>query len=425
MPMSVKSILAGLIALIAMQSAAPAPGAGNNAAAEIARKSQLVKTAADFLVNQAKSLQNARLRQETLDAIANPSTCVRHRAGLTDPVKNRILQTLIREGLLLESDASAFPGGGMAGVFPAVPSESTDCPRLPQPFIAAPGSAFHSHHSYPGGLVLHEANNEVANLHLEEQYRQVYDLGTKSELPAVRAGVAKDIPKSTDTGIHHDLIVGPPIWHDWAKTIVFQWNADGSEFPELNFGGNGTTDDYGQPGDSRTGAHHIIGLAEAIKRGLDPEFVITQAAAHAAPTSGEYKIVNWIRAAAIIAQVDPVAQGYLANSGGKLRLPAFRKSGERNTAERQPNVLIEYELHNLSDADFTFSGPAISIVEPLLAELASEFGFNAGDVATYNLRYRNPALSCLSAERLQVIYANQGLNGVRQQLQMLRRARVF
>jgi len=44
---------------------------------------------------------------------------------------------------------------------------------------------------------------------------------------------------------------------------VFQWNEDGSEFKELNFGGNGSTDSFGSAGDSRSGGHHIIGVAEA------------------------------------------------------------------------------------------------------------------------------------------------------------------
>jgi len=42
----------------------------------------------------------------------------------------------------------------------------------------------------------------------------------------------------------------------------FQWNAVGSEFTELNFGGTGTNDNNGAPGDSRTGGHHIMGVAE-------------------------------------------------------------------------------------------------------------------------------------------------------------------
>jgi hypothetical protein len=45
---------------------------------------------------------------------------------------------------------------------------------------------------------------------------------------------------------------------------------------ELNFGGNGTTDNLGATGDSRTGGHHIIAIAEEMSRGLSPAFVITQ-----------------------------------------------------------------------------------------------------------------------------------------------------
>jgi len=63
-----------------------------------------------------------------------------------------------------------------------------------------------------------------------------------------------------------------PIWHDWGKSIVFQWNADGSEFPELNFGGNGVTDAWGAAGNSKTGGHHIISTAESIVRGFSPAF---------------------------------------------------------------------------------------------------------------------------------------------------------
>jgi len=41
-----------------------------------------------------------------------------------------------------------------------------------------------------------------------------------------------------------------------------------------------------------------------MKRGLPADFVMTQASAHSVPTSGkEYKVVNWLRAAAIIARL--------------------------------------------------------------------------------------------------------------------------
>jgi len=56
--------LVGLFALALLVSNLPSaqdqtvPGAGNGAAVEIARRSQLVKTATEFLIDQAKSLSD-------------------------------------------------------------------------------------------------------------------------------------------------------------------------------------------------------------------------------------------------------------------------------------------------------------------------------------------------------------------------------
>jgi hypothetical protein len=131
-----------------------------------------------------------------------------------------------------------------------------------------------------------------------------------------------------DIFLSQDVMIAAPIWHDWAKPMVFQWNSDGSEFLELSFGGNGTTDNYGSTGNSKTGDHHLISVAEAMKRGLPPDLVIAQASAHSHTTSdNEYKVVNWLHAAAIIAQIDPVAQGYLTlDAQGRLRLPPLLTS---------------------------------------------------------------------------------------------------
>src|SRR5262249_9407128 len=157
-------------------------------------------------------------------------------------------------------------------------------------------------------------------------------------------------------------IIAAPLWHDWAKTIVFQWTAAGSEFPELNFGGNGKTDLFGAPGNTKTGAHHIIGVAETMKRGLPAAFVVTQPSAHAAPTgTQEANVVNGLRAAAVLAQLDPVEKGYLTRDElGRLRLPAVRQLASvplQKVLPNEPNLLVEYVLHNLSDADYTYTGP--------------------------------------------------------------------
>jgi hypothetical protein len=158
---------------------------------------------------------------------------------------------------------------------------------------------------------------------------------------------------------------------------------------------------------------------------LSPEFVITQACAHSAPTSGnEYKVVNWLRAGAILAQIDPVANGYLSvDQLGHFRLPALRQLGNPvnlNTAG-QTNVLAECTLHNLSDADFTYSGPAVDIDNVILAVLAPEFGYSTSD-ANYFIKFRNPVFSFFTAERLLILYSEKGIDGVRSEVKKLRDA---
>jgi len=423
------------------------PGAGNRDAATLARKSPMVQSAYAFVMSQAGKLREPKLRKETLDALGNPKTCVSHRANLSEAQKDAMVEMLVRQGLLNLADGAGIQGGAKAGVFPPVLNENSACPQLPQPFFSAPGGAsVTGHHSYPGGLAIHEANNDVADVHLAEEYRAVYGhssggqagLGqsdgrqARGQFPVLDPDLAGAIPRGaggdSEIFIDQDLIVGAPLWHDWAKSIVFQWNADGSEFSELNFGGTGVNDNYGAAGDSRTGAHHILGIAEEMKRGLSPAFVITTACAHSAPTGGnEYKVVNWLRAGAILAQIDPVAKGYLARDGrGELRLPALRKLGDNVNLNGagQTNVLVEYTLHNLSDGDATYSVAAVDAVNVLLQSIAPQFGIRADD-PNYLNKFRNPVLSFFTAERLLILYSNGGIGGVIAEVQKLRNAHIL
>jgi hypothetical protein len=377
----------------------------------------------------ARSIKSPRLRRETLDAISNPDTCVKHRAGMTEADKGQILKRLIDDQLVDPSDGAQFPGGLEAGVFPPVVDEGSQCPRLRQPFSAAPGSYFGGHHSYPGGLAIHEANNEIASTNLAAEYRRVYG-NSSSGFPSLRSGLLAAPSGGTDVSIDQDIIVAAPIWHDWAKSIVFQWNEDGSEFPELNLGGNGETDNYKAQGNSKTGTHHILSLAEAMARRMDPILVVTMASAHSAPSNGnEFKVVNWLRAAAVIAQVDPIEMGYLTkDKQGHLRLPPFRRLADLDLMDATPpqtNLLAEYTIHNLSDADYNYSMPAVTSVEILLRRLAPAFGVDTADTASYNNRFRNPILTFSPAERLLMIYSKRGTNGVRLELQRLRKHKVF
>jgi hypothetical protein len=405
-------------------------GPGNPAAIALAQKSPLVQSAYKFLLSQAAKIKDAKLRKETLDALGD-GTCVRHRANLTDAQKDAIIAKLTAQNLVNPADAASIVGGVKAGVFPALVDDGKACPKLPQKFFSAPGStSVFGHHSYPGGLPIHESNNETADVHLATEYREIYGNRAHSGFPTIDPDDVQGKGGQDEDGdfpaifIDEDLIIGAPLWHDWAKPMVFQWNANGTEFAELNFGGTGTGDGFsGAAGDSRTGGHHIITIAEEMARGLSPEFVITQASAHSAPTSGnEYKVVNWLRAGAILAQIDPVAKGYLAaDASGNFRLPALRQLGNdvNLVAAGQTNVLAEYTLHNLSDADFTYSGPAVDIINVILAEIAPEFGYNSTD-ANYFSNFRNPVFSFFSAERLTVLYSEKGTDGVRLEVKKLR-----
>jgi hypothetical protein len=399
-------------------------GAGNIRAQQIGNASPLVKSAVELLEQNARQIQDAQLRAATLDSFLNPNTCIRHRAHVTDAVKTQIINTLEAQNLVNPNDAASIAGGVKAGIFPPVNGDGSSCPTVPLTFTATPGSNFGGHHSYPGGLAVHESFNDQSSINFSDTYRGEYGSLGEHRLPVTRGA-----QPTGDVRIDQDVVLAAPIWHDWAKMMVFQWNADGTEFTELNFGGFGTNDNFGAPGDSRTGGHHILSIAETMARGLSPLLVITQASAHSAPTLGnEYKVVNWIRAAAIIAQIDPVARGYLVTDGnGHLRLPplAALGSGVNLNAAGQTNLLIEYQIHNLSDADFVNSIPAVTQVQVLLQQIAPSFGYDPNDTTRYNNFFRNVVLAYLSPERLMMIYDKGGLEEVADEVGRLRRLHVI
>jgi hypothetical protein len=412
-------VLAGACAIFCIAAKAAdqtQAGSGNALANQIAARSQRVQEAHAFLLRQARQVQNPALRQATLDLLGSTRFCITARAGLSAATKAKLVADLAAANLIDPADELSFPGGLIAGVFPAIADEATTCPHMPMNFDAAPGSSFSSHHGYPGGLPIHEANNARAALGLADGYRKNYSASHVDSDHDDRDHDEDHNWLTSSLMIDQDIIIAAPIWHDWGKTMVFQWTADGQEYKELNFGGTPANG-------SATGGHHIISIAESIKRKLPPAFVIAQASAHSNPTLGnEYKVVNWIRAASILAQVDPVQAGYLTkDSTNAYRLPALRKLGDGLdlNAGGQTNLLPEYTLHNLSDGDYTFSIPAASDAALILAKLAPSFGFDPGDTANYNNLFRNPVLSQISQERLLIVYANKGLDAVKSELAAL------
>ena len=121
-----------------------AVGAGNGLAIDTSSRSPLVVSAKNYILARTGEIGDDKLRGATLDAIDNPQTCVRHRAGVDDAAKARVMASLSAEGLVDPEDEAKFPGGLVAGVFPPVRQPGGDCPMLPQTYESAPGMRWRS-----------------------------------------------------------------------------------------------------------------------------------------------------------------------------------------------------------------------------------------------------------------------------------------
>jgi hypothetical protein len=321
--------------------------AGAQAAEPPAQYQQLV-TAARHLIPQA-------LRDTTLEGLS-PGACVHHRARLSANDKAAIIHMLIQSGFISADPAVA------EGVFPAVRDEGSACPHLLQDFTDAPGGNTGSHHDWPGGLVAHEAFNLNIAMDLTRLYRQA-------------GGEAID----------PDTVTAAVLWHDWAKALVFTWQPDGRLPEEVQIAG--------------TGAHHILGLAETLARDLPPDVIVAQACAHDADQA---RVLNWIRAAAIIARTPP---DVVARLEARVR------------AEPSRACLID----NAADANWVYAEAAVHSADRALREEAAHFGYDPDDAARYRTAYRNPVLRELGADRLQALSQTRGEEGVRRALECLRR----
>src|SRR5579862_4799671 len=147
--------------------AQPLPPAPRLTPEDAARHSPLVARAYSALQRDARRITDRRLRTETLDAITNPSTCVRHRRNLHTADRQRIFEQLRTNGLLVGSDSTQM----FRGVFPPLRNDEGECPRLREAFNYAPGGA---HHDYPGGLAVHEAYNLGVALDLAHRNEDLY-----------------------------------------------------------------------------------------------------------------------------------------------------------------------------------------------------------------------------------------------------------
>ncbi len=281
----------------------------NAHAMRLAQNSPYVRTLYGNVEALARTIVADDLRSSVLSFLHHPAPDFA--ANMPTPEKRRA----VRDALA----AAGFvkPDDPVAGIFP--PGTEPGAPTVLQPFWSAPGSTDGSHHAYPGGLATHEYFNAA----MSDAFAKNYDAHYFGGRPTV----------------DRDTVVAAALYHDIMKTAVFQWRDDGSLFDELTIAG--------------TGAHHILSGAEAIVHGRTPRFVVTLLSAHAAPSLGdETHVVDWCRAAAIVAGVDPVSYGLLKADGSGFALAA--------------EPVIESFISNLSDHDYVLSVQAMHVVSGLL-----------------------------------------------------------
>lgn len=192
---------------------------------------------------------------------------------------------------------------------------------------AAPGGIADNdggHHAYPGGLLVHTIANIMHANSMVRDYNLLY--GTSLSLGWVRAAA---------------------FWHDLQKTNTLRWKENGEVDPE--------------PKIADTGAHHVLGIAEAIARKLPPQLVVVIASAHDAPNlQGTKRVVRYLEAASIIAGTDPVTIGLLRRTGDSYEL--------------RGNPPLECFINYLADHDFVLTSTVQRATQEYFFQRAYERG---------------------------------------------------
>lgn len=285
-----------LLALIAVSRAAADVDADAKARA-MAVAQPRVRAQYAALKAEAGRIRDPIRRKELEGFLVRPEFRVLARRGNDEAA---VVAALKSAGLLESS---------VEKIFPAAPAMD---------FVAAPGSVWRGHHSYPGGLVDHTLFNLRAGLALAAVYRRNY-------------GITPD----------DDSIRIAALMHDMGKTETLRWNADGSvPAAETQVAG--------------TGLHHILAVSEAIERGWPPALVVCVASAHSPAHPGPEldNLLGYLRAAVIITGTADSAAG-LSADGKALAAPAP----------------LEAFITHLDDHDFVLTETSMRAAEASMSAL--------------------------------------------------------
>ena len=251
----------------------------------MARASRPVMYAYNELLQVAASLEDDDYRRLMTECIASPKITFLEMYP-SDDDRRKLFDEMVRLGFFSAEDHpdEVWPRGHME----------------PQTYLTAASSHNDFYNAHPGGLAMTVAYNVRTADAYTENYRQMLGLPINRDLPAAALCV-----------------------HEYPKVWLYQWLDDGSwlEEPRTVY-------------DDTWHAHCIYVTAELMHRRFDSRIVMAMAAAHQlsmldASMDGKRVVCNWIgqdrvahfiKAAAIMAQVDPVDYGLLEYKNGDVVL---------------------------------------------------------------------------------------------------------
>jgi hypothetical protein len=292
-----------------------------------------VSGAYNELLQTASSLEDPGYRQLMTECIVRP-TITFLELYPNDQDRRRLFDEMVRLGFFnAEDDADyVWPRGHLD----------------PQTYLTAPSSHNDFYNAHPGGLAVTVAYNIRMADAYTQNYRQMYGI------PANR-----------------DLAVAALLVHEYPKVWLYQWQDDGSWLEEPRTVYHDTWH-----------AHCIYVTAELMHRRFDSRIVMAMAAAHQlsaldASMDGRQVVAHWrglervahfILAAAVMAQVDPVAYGLLEKRHCRIVLA--------------PQPAEQWVTH-LADMNWPYAmGAAHAYTLPMLKEIAEEqFGVIGAELA--------------------------------------------
>ena len=299
---------------------------------DMAQSSRLVTSAYNELLQVAASLEDSAYRRLMTECIVKPQVTFLEMYP-SDADRRKMFDEMVKLGFFNKGDSPEY-------VWPANHLS-------PQSYLTAPSSHNDFYNAHPGGLAVTVACNVRMADAYTVNYRQIYGLPINRDLPAASLCI-----------------------HEYPKVWLYQWQADGSwlEEPRTVY-------------DDTWHAHCIYVTAELMHRRYDARIVMAMAAAHQlsfldAAMKDRDVVCNWlglqrvahfIKAAAVLAQVDPVDYGLLERKGKDLVL--------------QPQPAEQWVTH-LADMNWPYTmGAAHLYTYPMLQEIGrSDLGLSDRDL---------------------------------------------